>query len=119
MVSENQKLATCSVSGDSNGDSIETDVPFLLITLSLWKEKKDNNTYQGTTWQINFNLDYVNTNGNYKLRVALASVHSVELQVPQPESSRQRSSTSTNRKVEIFIPRNTLPNPKSSLFNHV
>ncbi|XP_061372051.1 probable rhamnogalacturonate lyase B [Gastrolobium bilobum] len=43
--------------------------------------KKENNTYQGTTWQINFNLDYVNTNGNYKLRVALASVHSAELQI--------------------------------------
>ncbi|XP_014500308.1 probable rhamnogalacturonate lyase B [Vigna radiata var. radiata] len=43
--------------------------------------KKDNGTYQGTTWQINFNLDRVNTNGSYTLRVALASVHSAELQI--------------------------------------
>ncbi|KAL5074050.1 hypothetical protein RYX36_013034 [Vicia faba] len=43
--------------------------------------KKDNNTYEGTTWQINFNLDHVNTNGTYKLRLALASVHFAELQV--------------------------------------
>ncbi|KAI5403055.1 probable rhamnogalacturonate lyase B isoform X2 [Lathyrus oleraceus] len=43
--------------------------------------KKDNNTYEGTTWQINFNLDRVNTNGTYKLRLALASVHFAELQV--------------------------------------
>ncbi|KAF7817054.1 putative rhamnogalacturonate lyase B [Senna tora] len=43
--------------------------------------KQDNNTYQGTTWRINFKLDDVNTNGTYKLRLALASVHSAELQV--------------------------------------
>ncbi|WJX42113.1 rhamnogalacturonan endolyase [Trifolium repens] len=43
--------------------------------------KKDNNTYQGTTWQINFNLDHVNINGTYKLPLALASVHSSELQI--------------------------------------
>ncbi|GAU14328.1 hypothetical protein TSUD_308880 [Trifolium subterraneum] len=41
--------------------------------------KIDNNTYQGTTWKINFSLDHVNTNGTYKLRLALASVHSAEL----------------------------------------
>ncbi|XP_020236101.1 probable rhamnogalacturonate lyase B isoform X1 [Cajanus cajan] len=43
--------------------------------------KKDNNTYQGTTWKINFNLDCVNKNGTYTLRVALASVHSAELEI--------------------------------------
>ncbi|CAJ2643127.1 unnamed protein product [Trifolium pratense] len=43
--------------------------------------KKDNNTYQGTTWQINFNLNHVNINGTYKLRLALASVHSADLQI--------------------------------------
>ncbi|KAI4308657.1 hypothetical protein L6164_031712 [Bauhinia variegata] len=43
--------------------------------------KKDNNTYQGTTWKINFKLDDVNINGTYKLRLALASVHSSLLQV--------------------------------------
>lgn len=48
--------------------------------LSLCR-KKDNNTYQGTTWQINFGLDDVKTNGTYKLRLALASAHAAELQV--------------------------------------
>ncbi|KAK7827968.1 rhamnogalacturonate lyase [Quercus suber] len=43
--------------------------------------KKDNNTYQGTTWQIKFNLDSVNRNATYKLRVALASATVSELQV--------------------------------------
>ncbi|KAL4604370.1 hypothetical protein ACB092_10G188900 [Castanea dentata] len=43
--------------------------------------KKDNNTYQGTTWQIKFNLDNVNRNATYKLRVALASATLSELQV--------------------------------------
>ncbi|KAK7282912.1 hypothetical protein RIF29_12030 [Crotalaria pallida] len=43
--------------------------------------KKGNNTYQGTTWQIKFNLDHVHTNGTYKLRVALASLHHADLQV--------------------------------------
>ncbi|XP_004501130.1 uncharacterized protein [Cicer arietinum] len=43
--------------------------------------KKDNNTYQGTTWQINFNLDQVNPNGIYKLRLALASAHFAQLQI--------------------------------------
>ncbi|XP_050266720.1 probable rhamnogalacturonate lyase B [Quercus robur] len=43
--------------------------------------KKDNNTYQGTTWQIKFNLDNVDHNATYKLRVALASATLSELQV--------------------------------------
>ncbi|CAA0843326.1 Rhamnogalacturonate lyase family protein [Striga hermonthica] len=43
--------------------------------------KKDNNTYQGTTWQIKFALDSVDQNGTYKLRVALASATLAELQV--------------------------------------
>ncbi|KAH1110553.1 hypothetical protein GYH30_009408 [Glycine max] len=43
--------------------------------------KKDNGTYIGTTWQINFKLDSVNTNGTYTLQVALASVHSAELEI--------------------------------------
>ncbi|CAL0319286.1 unnamed protein product [Lupinus luteus] len=43
--------------------------------------KKENNTYQATTWKINFNLDHVDTIGTYKLRVALASIHYADLQV--------------------------------------
>lgn len=44
--------------------------------------KKDDNTYQGTTWQIKFKLDNVNkSSGSYKLRVALASATFSELQV--------------------------------------
>ncbi|KAJ9187003.1 hypothetical protein P3X46_002503 [Hevea brasiliensis] len=43
--------------------------------------KKDDNTYQRTTWQIKFKLDSVDQNGIYKLRVALASASVSELQV--------------------------------------
>ncbi|CAJ2643126.1 unnamed protein product [Trifolium pratense] len=43
--------------------------------------KKDDNTYQGTTWQIKFKLDNVNKKSIYKLRVALASATYSELQV--------------------------------------
>lgn len=44
--------------------------------------KKDDNTYQGTTWQIKFKLENVNkSSGSYKLRVALASATFSELQV--------------------------------------
>uniref|UniRef100_A0A2N9FZK0 rhamnogalacturonan endolyase n=1 Tax=Fagus sylvatica TaxID=28930 RepID=A0A2N9FZK0_FAGSY len=43
--------------------------------------KKDNNKYQGTTWQIKFTLDNVNHNATYKLRLALASATLSELQV--------------------------------------
>jgi rhamnogalacturonan endolyase len=43
--------------------------------------KKNDGSYQGTTWQIKFNLDDVETNGIYKLRLALASANVSELQV--------------------------------------
>lgn len=43
--------------------------------------KKEDNTYQGTTWQIKFNLGNVNKKESYKLRVALASATFSELQV--------------------------------------
>ncbi|KAL3655230.1 hypothetical protein CASFOL_001016 [Castilleja foliolosa] len=43
--------------------------------------RKKNNTYQGTTWQIKFALDTVYQSGTYKLRVALASASLAELQV--------------------------------------
>ncbi|KAK9097004.1 hypothetical protein Sjap_022501 [Stephania japonica] len=43
--------------------------------------KKDDNTYEGTTWQIVFNLDDVDQSGAYTLQVALASANAAELQV--------------------------------------
>lgn len=43
--------------------------------------RKNDGTFQGTTWQINFNLDEVDQCGTYKLRVALASATLAELQV--------------------------------------
>ncbi|TYI43131.1 hypothetical protein ES332_A01G147800v1 [Gossypium tomentosum] len=44
--------------------------------------KNDDNTYQGTTWQIKFKLDCAaNETETYKLRLALATAHAAELQV--------------------------------------
>nr|GEV37391.1 rhamnogalacturonate lyase [Tanacetum cinerariifolium] len=43
--------------------------------------KKDDNTYEGTTWTIKFKLNDVKINGSYKLRLALASAQVSELQV--------------------------------------
>ncbi|XP_061359356.1 probable rhamnogalacturonate lyase B [Gastrolobium bilobum] len=43
--------------------------------------KKNDGSYQGTTWQIKFNLDKVEASGIYKLRLALASANVSELQV--------------------------------------
>ncbi|XP_057533374.1 uncharacterized protein LOC130811194 isoform X5 [Amaranthus tricolor] len=43
--------------------------------------RKKGNTYQGTTWQIKFELQDVNVNGLYKLRLALATANLAELQV--------------------------------------
>ncbi|KAL1308753.1 hypothetical protein AAHE18_17G129000 [Arachis hypogaea] len=43
--------------------------------------KKDDGTYQGTTWQIKFDLGHVEAGGTYKLRLALASANVSELQV--------------------------------------
>ncbi|KAH7849901.1 hypothetical protein Vadar_024722 [Vaccinium darrowii] len=44
-------------------------------------KRKNDGTYQGTTWQIKFNLDNVDQTGTYKLRVAIASATLGELQV--------------------------------------
>lgn len=52
-----------------------------------WRKKQDN-TYQGTTWQIKFVLDTVDQTGTYKLRVALASASLAELQVKTGERFR-------------------------------
>lgn len=54
---------------------------FFLTNILFPYRKKDNNKYQGTTWQINFKLDNVDKSGNYKLRLALASATLSELQV--------------------------------------
>lgn len=40
-----------------------------------------NRTYEATTWQIMFELPYVDNQGNYTLQVALASATDSELQV--------------------------------------
>lgn len=52
--------------------------------------RKKDNGYTGTTWQIKFNLDEVDQNGTYKLRLALASASLAELQVRvnDPNSNR-------------------------------
>ncbi|KAK2991226.1 hypothetical protein RJ640_001454 [Escallonia rubra] len=52
--------------------------------------KKEDNTYQGTTWQIKFKLDNVCQTGTYKLRVALASATLAELQVRVNDPNRSR-----------------------------
>ncbi|XP_024026670.1 rhamnogalacturonate lyase B isoform X3 [Morus notabilis] len=44
-------------------------------------KKKDDNSHEGTTWQIRFKLNNVDRNGTYKLRVAIASATLAELQV--------------------------------------
>ncbi|GMY07750.1 rhamnogalacturonate lyase B-like [Fagus crenata] len=43
--------------------------------------KVGDDTYEGTTWQINFKLDQMDTTGSYTLRLALATAHVSELQV--------------------------------------
>uniref|UniRef100_A0A9I9D008 rhamnogalacturonan endolyase n=1 Tax=Cucumis melo TaxID=3656 RepID=A0A9I9D008_CUCME len=43
--------------------------------------KIENGTYKGTTWQVKFELDNVDNQATYKLRVALASASLAELQV--------------------------------------
>lgn len=59
---------------------------FLLIiyfgfVVSMLIRKVDDDTYEGTTWQIKFQLHQVDTTGVYKLRLALATVNASELQV--------------------------------------
>nr|XP_027094499.1 probable rhamnogalacturonate lyase B [Coffea arabica] len=56
-----------------------------------FNRKKDDNTYQGTTWQIKFELDSISTGGNYKLRVALASAAQAILQVRVNDQSTENS----------------------------
>lgn len=47
----------------------------------LWCRKIGDNKYAGTTWKIKFQLDSPDTNGTYRLRLALATAHGAELQV--------------------------------------
>ncbi|KAL3619596.1 hypothetical protein CASFOL_034508 [Castilleja foliolosa] len=59
--------------GESN---YATDWLFAHVT-----RRKDDNTYQATTWQIKFTMDNIDTDGTYSLRLALASAAQAELQV--------------------------------------
>ncbi|KAK1301046.1 hypothetical protein QJS10_CPB13g00281 [Acorus calamus] len=63
----------------------------------LWERKKDDNTYQATTWQIKFTLDNVTQNTTYKLRLALASATRSELQVRFNDSNANPAHFSTGR----------------------
>ncbi|XP_074273393.1 uncharacterized protein LOC141597004 isoform X2 [Silene latifolia] len=58
-----------------NTSNYETDWFFAQV------QRKVNNSYEGTTWQIKFQLDSTNPNGTYYLRIALASATSSDLQV--------------------------------------
>ncbi|KAL6180156.1 hypothetical protein ACLB2K_046823 [Fragaria x ananassa] len=49
--------------------------------------KKDDGTYQGTTWKINFQLDNVNQTKTHKLRVALATANIAVLQIRVNDSN--------------------------------
>lgn len=51
------------------------------MTNFLCGRKVGDDTYEGTTWQINFKLDQMDTTGSYTLRLALATAHVSELQV--------------------------------------
>lgn len=48
--------------------------------------KREDNTHEGTTWQIKFELSGVNQGTTYKLRVAIASATLAELQVNSPHT---------------------------------
>ncbi|KAG2698663.1 hypothetical protein I3843_07G160000 [Carya illinoinensis] len=52
--------------------------------------KKDDNTHQGTTWQIKFILNNVDRRSTYKLRVAIASATLAELQVRVNDPNARR-----------------------------
>ncbi|KAJ4721053.1 Rhamnogalacturonate lyase family protein [Melia azedarach] len=51
--------------------------------------KKDDDTYEATTWQIKFNLNNVDQNGTYKLRLALATANVADLQVRVNDSKAE------------------------------
>ncbi|KAJ9187004.1 hypothetical protein P3X46_002504 [Hevea brasiliensis] len=66
--------------------------------------KINNNTYQGTTWQIKFKLDGVDQCGTYKLRLALATANVADLQVRINDPNANSSLFSTG----IFGKDNTI-----------
>lgn len=68
------------VTGCPNEDIRLKATKFLKLPL-YYCRKKDNNTYEGTTWQIKFELDHADQSGTYKLRLALATANVAELQV--------------------------------------
>ncbi|KAF5454361.1 hypothetical protein F2P56_024033 [Juglans regia] len=57
--------------------------------------KLNNQTYEGTTWQIKFELENATNDGNYTLQLALASAHFAEIQVRFNDPSLQRAHFST------------------------
>ncbi|KAI4337576.1 hypothetical protein L6164_015974 [Bauhinia variegata] len=52
--------------------------------------RKQDNTYQGTTWQIKFELDNLIKDSTYKLRVAIASATLAEVQVRVNDPNSRR-----------------------------
>ncbi|MED6216759.1 hypothetical protein PIB30_010789 [Stylosanthes scabra] len=52
--------------------------------------KKEDNTHQGTTWQIKFELNDVVQGSTYKLRVAIASATLAELQIRVNDPNARR-----------------------------
>lgn len=52
--------------------------------------RKNDNTYEGTTWQIKFELENINRSGTYKLQVALASATLAELQIRVNDPNTRR-----------------------------
>jgi hypothetical protein len=57
------------------------------LLLLAYNRKKDDGTYQGTTWKIKFQLDNVSQTKTYKLRIALATANIAELQVSESRGS--------------------------------
>ncbi|KAK7282914.1 hypothetical protein RIF29_12032 [Crotalaria pallida] len=52
--------------------------------------RKEDDTHQGTTWQIKFEVNSVDRGSTYKLRVAIASATLAELQIRVNEPSARR-----------------------------
>lgn len=63
---------------------VQLRMSVLIIYLGLtclFIRRKQDGSHEGTTWQIKFNLSYVDRSKSYKLRIALASATLAELQV--------------------------------------
>ncbi|KAL8225464.1 hypothetical protein R6Q57_018021 [Mikania cordata] len=57
--------------------------------------KKEDNTYEGTTWQIKFKLENLQHTATYKLRIALAGASLAELQVRVNDRNKPRPEFTT------------------------